>query len=116
MSEYVPANGISIARNLFDFVNDRVLPDTGMDEQAFWSGAADIFARFAPRNAALLALRDELQSKIDAWHLANRGQPHDAEAYQRFLSEIGYLVPEPAPFAIGTANVDPEIATMAGPQ
>ncbi len=116
MSEYIPANGISIARNLFDFVNDRVLPDTGMDGQAFWSGAADIFARFAPRNAALLALRDDLQSKIDAWHLANRGRPHDAEAYQRFLSEIGYLVPEPAPFAIGTANVDPEIATMAGPQ
>src|SRR5690606_416997 len=82
----------------------------------FWRGFSELLADLAPRNRALLVKRQDLQAKIDAWHQERRGQPHDPKAYRAFLEAIGYLVPEPAPFAIGTENVDPEIATMAGPQ
>ncbi|MFB0875184.1 MULTISPECIES: malate synthase G [unclassified Sphingobium] len=108
--------GLQVAVSLADFIEQRALPGTGIAPDAFWAGAADIFARFAPENAALLRKRDTLQAQIDSWHEQRRGQPHDAAAYDAFLREIGYLVPEPAPFAIGSANVDPEVATMAGPQ
>lgn len=116
MSEYVSQNGIQIAQELFDFVNNRALSGTGIDQQQFWSGFADLLGKFAPRNAELLAKREKLQSQIDDWHIANKGKPIEQAAYQTFLKEIGYLVDEPAPFAITTENVDPEIATMAGPQ
>ncbi len=75
-----------------------------------------VLAEFIPRNAALLARRDDLQARIDAWWTAHRGQPFDVAAHTAFLKEIGYLVPEPAPFTIATDDVDPEIATIAGPQ
>lgn len=116
MSEYVSLNGVQIAQGLFDFVNDRALPGTGVDKDQFWSGFANLLGKFAPRNAALLAKREKLQSQIDDWHVANKGKRVDQSAYQAFLKDIGYLVDEPAPFAITTENVDPEIATMAGPQ
>lgn len=116
MSEYVRQNDVQIAQQLFDFVNNRALPGTGVDQDQFWSGFADVLGKFAPRNAELLAKREKLQSQIDDWHLANKGKPVDQGAYQAFLKDIGYLVDEPAPFAITTENVDPEIATMAGPQ
>ncbi|RYY24654.1 MAG: malate synthase G [Sphingomonadales bacterium] len=106
----VDRSGLTIAEPLARFVEDRVLPDLGIDAAGFWQGAAAIFERFAPENAALLARRDALQVLIDARYQA--GEAVD-EAY---LREIGYLVPEPAPFAIGTTNVDDEIARMAGPQ
>jgi malate synthase len=93
-----------------------VLGPLGRDSDDFWTGFANLLGSFAPRNAALLARREELQTKIDAWHSERAGQPHDADAYRAFLEEIGYLVPEPGDFTIGTENVDPEIATMAGPQ
>ncbi|WP_370155610.1 malate synthase G [Ferrovibrio sp.] len=112
----VDRGGLSVAANLADFIEKRALPGTGVDAAAFWKGVADIFGRFTPDNRALLARRDDLQTRIDAWHKARQGQPHDAAAYQAFLREIGYLVAEPAPFTIGTSNVDPEVATMAGPQ
>ncbi|MGL4314138.1 MAG: malate synthase G [Sphingomonas sp.] len=102
--------GLTVAEELAAFIEERVLPGLGIAAAAWWAGVADIFARFAPENAALLARRDELQAAIDARYKA--GQPVD-EAY---LREIGYLVPEPAPFTIGTEHVDAEIATMAGPQ
>ncbi|ODP36332.1 malate synthase G [Sphingomonas turrisvirgatae] len=108
--------GLQVADNLADFIETQALPGTGIDPAAFWRGAADIFARFAPRNAQLLATRDDLQARIDAWHQARAGQPIDAGEYQAFLRDIGYLVPEPAPFEVTSANVDPEIATTAGPQ
>jgi malate synthase len=108
--------GLQVADNLANFIETQALPGTGIDPAAFWQGAADIFARFAPRNADLLATRDSLQAKIDAWHQARAGQPIDAGEYQTFLRDIGYLVPEPAPFSVTSANVDPEIATTAGPQ
>jgi malate synthase len=108
--------GLGVAPQLAAFVEERALPGTGLSPDAFWQGTAAIFARFAPENAALLARRDALQARIDEWHDERRGQPIDQEAYVGFLREIGYLVEEPAPFAIDTANVDPEVATIAGPQ
>ncbi|MBA4052569.1 MAG: malate synthase G, partial [Erythrobacter sp.] len=92
------------------------LTPLGRDVDAFWQGFAALLADFAPRNRALLAKRESLQAQIDAWHSERAGKPHDAAAYKAFLTEIGYLVPEPAAFQIGTQNVDPEIAAMAGPQ
>lgn len=116
MTEFLDRHGLSIDARLVDFVQDRALPGTGLDADKFWADFAALLNKFAPENAALLAKREDLQAQIDAWHIERAGQPHDAAAYQTFLRDIGYLVPEPAPFAVGTANVDPEIATMAGPQ
>lgn len=116
MSEYVSQNNIQIAQELFDFVNDRALPGTGVDGAKFWQGFADLLGKFAPRNAELLAKREKLQAQIDAWHIDHKGQTIDQGEYQAFLKSIGYLVEEPKAFAITTENVDPEIATMAGPQ
>ena len=112
----VSTAGLSIARELYDFVNSEALPGTGLEPDAFWSGLAAILADLAPRTAALLAVRDELQAKIDAWHVAHKGKPHDAVAYEAFLRQIGYLLPEPAPASIRTQNVDDAIARIAGPQ
>jgi malate synthase len=108
--------GLKVAAQLADFIEQQALPGTGIAPDAFWRGTAGIFARFAPENAALLARRDEIQAKIDAWHRDHAGKPLDMAEYQSFLREIGYLAPEPAPFSISSANVDPELASMAGPQ
>tara|TARA_R110002126_G_scaffold10236_4_gene45839 strand:+ start:7569 stop:9674 length:2106 start_codon:yes stop_codon:yes gene_type:complete len=116
MSEYVSQNGIQIAQQLFDFVNERALPGTGVDRAKFWAGFADLLGTFSPRNGELLAKRQKLQAQIDAWHVDHKGQPIDQAEYQAFLKDIGYLVEEPGSFSITTENVDPEIATMAGPQ
>jgi malate synthase len=105
--------GLHIAPELARFLEEHALPGTGLDPADFWPGVADIFARFTPENRGLLAERDRLQAAIDDWH---RTHAFDAESYRRFLADIGYLVPEPAPFAIDPTDVDPEIATMAGPQ
>ncbi|WP_293702918.1 MULTISPECIES: malate synthase G [unclassified Sphingopyxis] len=116
MTEFLDRSGMSVDSRLADFIEARALPGTGLDAGKFWAEFAALLGKFAPENAALLTKREDLQAQIDAWHEARAGQAHDAEAYQAFLREIGYLVPEPAPFAVGTQNVDPEIATMAGPQ
>ncbi|NYF33688.1 malate synthase G [Sphingopyxis sp. JAI108] len=116
MTEFLDRSGLSVDSRLAVFIEQRALPGTGLDAAKFWSDFADLLGRFAPENAALLAKREDLQTQIDAWHQAREGQAHDPAAYQVFLREIGYLVPEPAPFKVGTQNVDPEIATMAGPQ
>ncbi|WP_374395759.1 malate synthase G [Sphingopyxis sp.] len=116
MTDFLDRNGLSVDSRLVDFIETKALPGTGLDSAKFWRDFADLLGRFAPENAALLAKREDLQAKVDAWHRAREGQAHDAAAYQAFLREIGYLVPEPAPFKVGTADVDPEIATMAGPQ
>jgi malate synthase len=108
--------GLQVAEQLADFIDSRALPGTGVAPEAFWSGVADIFARFAPENAALLRKRDTLQAQIDSWHEQRRGQPHDPQAYQAYLREIGYLVAEPVPFVISSENVDDEVARLAGPQ
>ena len=105
-----------MARVLDDLVAENMLPDTGIGPGAFWSGFESIIDDLTPKNRALLATRDSLQEQIDAWHLARRGQPHDPVAYKAFLSEIGYIVAEGGDFEIETDNVDPEIASIAGPQ
>ena len=116
MTEYVTRANLQVADELALFVESRALSGTGIAADALWSGLSDILARFVPVNRELLAKRDALQTQIDAWHKANPGPISDMPAYQAFLRDIGYLVAEPAAFAIGTQNVDAEIATMAGPQ
>ena len=116
MTEMTPRAGLAIDSRLASFLETEVLGPLGRDVEAFWQGFAALLAEFAPRNRALLAKREALQAAIDAWHVERAGKPHDAEAYKAFLTQIGYLVPEPGDFQIGTQNVDPEIATMAGPQ
>ncbi len=107
---------LKVAKALFDFINTEALPGTGVEPAAFWAGLDKLIHTLAPVNQALLAKRDVLQAKIDAWHKARKGQPHDKAAYKAYLTEIGYLVPEPAAFKVDTANVDAEITSMAGPQ
>jgi len=116
MSAYVDRAGLQIAAPLARFIDEDVLPGLDRDPAAFWRGCADIFARFAPENRALLAKRDTLQSAIDAWFNARAGKPIDAAEHETFLRSIGYLAPEPAPFQISTTGVDEEIAHRAGPQ
>lgn len=116
MTEHVQVGGLQVAKVLFDFVNNEAIPGTGINAEQFWVGAEKIINDLAPKNKALLAKRDDLQAKIDAWHQARKGQAHDAAAYKAFLQEIGYLLPEASDFQISTENVDDEIARMAGPQ
>ena len=108
-------NGLQVATILYDFINDQVLPGTGVDADTYWKGFADVVAELGPKNRALLAERDDLQAKIDEYHRANPGKP-DFDAYKSFLTEIGYLVDAPAEFSITTQNVDREITDQAGPQ
>ena len=115
MTQFTDRAGLSMDPVLADFVERQALPGTGLEAASFWQGVAALFARFAPENRALLARRDELQLQIDAWHKAHPRQP-DIRAYRTFLTDIGYLKDEPAPFEIASANVDSELATMAGPQ
>jgi len=116
MSGYLDRAGLKVAGALVDFIEARALPGTGIAADAFWPAMADVFARFVPRNRVLLAKRDALQSQIDAWHKQRAGRPLDIAAYTDFLSGIGYLVPEPAPFSVSPKNVDRELAHVAGPQ
>ncbi|MGD6613522.1 malate synthase G, partial [Xanthomonas citri pv. citri] len=102
--------------SLHRFIEDRVLPGTGVDAAAFWSGFDAIVRDLAPRNIALLAERDRLQAELDAWHRAHPGPVADMPGYRAFLQEIGYLVPQPAEARATTANVDDELALQAGPQ
>jgi malate synthase len=116
MSARVERAGLKIAPELVEFVETEALPGTEVPADAFWAGVAGLVEEFGPRNRALLVRREELQAEIDAWHVRHRNSPHDHEAYKRFLEEIGYLLPEGESFEIETANVDPEIATVPGPQ
>ena len=116
MANQITRAGLNVAHQLVDFVETRVLPGTGIAADAFWSGMADIYTQFAPRNRALLVRRDAMQAQIDAWHKARAGQPIDGAAYKAFLTGMGYLVPEPAPFSVAPHHVDRELAEVAGPQ
>ena len=107
---------LQVATPLYDFVNSQVLPDIGVNQDAFWQGFNQIVTDLAPKNAALLAERDRLQAELDTWHKANPGPVKDMAAYRKFLEQIGYLVPVPAGVQASTANVDDELATQAGPQ
>jgi malate synthase len=116
MTDRIQVGALQVARKLHDFVNEEVLPDTGVASDRFWSGFERVVAEVAPRNRELVAHRQALQQKIYAWHLERRGQELDLPAYKTFLREIGYLEPEGESFSISTQNVDPEIAVVAGPQ
>lgn len=109
-------NGLQVAHVLDQFINQRALPGTGIDPVAFWRGFAALVSELTPRNRELLRVRDELQKKIDEYHIGQDGRPLDPTEYKQFLYEIGYLVPQGEPFTISTENVDPEIANIAGPQ
>lgn len=115
-TDYVDRAGLRVAAELADFIETEALEGLDVDASAFWAAAARAFAAFTPRNAELLSFRDELQAKIDAWHETRRGTDHDPDAYRSFLEEIGYLTPPPAAFEAATANVDEELARLAGPQ
>ncbi|WP_298609724.1 malate synthase G [uncultured Thiothrix sp.] len=115
MTDRIQLGSLQVSTLLHNFVNQQALPGTGVEPAAFWAGLEQIVNELAPRNRELLAKRDALQAKIDAWHVANKGQ-FDFAAYKAFLQEIGYLLPEGADFSISTENVDTEIATTAGPQ
>ena len=112
----VDRNGLQIEEILADFLEQEALPGTGVSAHAFWQGFSDIIHDLAPRNRELLQIREEMQAKVNAWHIERRGSPHDPDAYKDFLSEIGYLVPRGEAFEIDTSNVDPEIAEVPGPQ
>ena len=101
---------------LVRFVEDQALPGTGVTGPAFWAGFSDLVHEMGPRNRALLARRDALQAGIDGWHITHRNMAHDPDAYAAFLRETGYLLPEGPAFQIDTVGVDPEIATVPGPQ
>ncbi len=116
MTDRTTVHGLQVATSLFRFVEDKVLPGTGVDSSAFWKGFDAIVADLAPRNIALLAERDRLQTELDTWHKANPGPIQNMVAYRSFLEKIGYLVPQPAEVKATTANVDDELATQAGPQ
>jgi malate synthase len=116
MSARIEIAGLKIDKVLHDFIVNEAIPGTGVKAQDFWTGFAAILKDLSPKNAALLKKRDELQAKIDAWHIQHRNGPHDAPAYQAFLRDIGYLLPEGPDFKIDTGDVDPEVATVPGPQ
>ena len=116
MSQRTDKSGLQVDADFAAFVEQDILAGLSIAPAAFWAGVADIYAKMTPRNRALLAKRDDIQAKIDAWHKDRKGAPIDMGEYQTFLREIGYLVPEPAPFKISPTKVDDELARLAGPQ
>ncbi|WP_433622220.1 malate synthase G [Nocardia sp. CA-120079] len=116
MTTYRQVGRIQVAEALYDFVESEALPAAGLSSHDFWAGVDNLITDLTPRNQQLLATRDRLQSSIDQWHHARAGEPIERREYRDFLTQIGYLVPEPPPFRITTANVDDEIAATPGPQ
>ena len=116
MTDRMTAGTLQVDKELYDFINNEALPATGISSEAFWSSFDSLIRDLSPRNRELLATRDRLQADIDAWYQENRDQTVDLPEYKAVLQEIGYLVPEGENFTVSTANVDPEISTIAGPQ
>jgi malate synthase len=116
MTARTNVHGLQVATELFRFIEDQVLPGTGVDSAKFWAGFDAIVSDLAPKNAALLAERDRIQLAMDAWHKAHPGLITDMPAYRAHLGNIGYTVPVPADVKVTTSNVDAELATQAGPQ
>ena len=119
MTARTKAHNLQVATSLYDFIEKQVLPAVGVKSEKFWKGFSDIVTDLAPKNIALLAERDRIQTEMDRWHSANPGPVAEGKAmkdYRKFLSQIGYLVPEPKNAKATTANVDAELAKLAGPQ
>ena len=115
-NERVQIGELDIAGSFHEFVEKRLLPGTQVEAGDFWRALGEIVSDYRPANQSLLDERDQLQEQIDAWHKSRAGERHDLEAYKQMLSEIGYLAPETGDFEVSTANVDPEISEVAGPQ
>ncbi len=116
MADRIEKAGLQVDARLVAFIEKQALPGTGVPAAAFWEGMSQLAHELGPENRRLLVVREEMQQKIDGWHMARKGQAHDAGAYADFLREIGYLLPEGEDFEVETANVDPEIANVPGPQ
>ena len=116
MNKRLIKHGYKVAKSLCNLVENEVLPGTGIDAESFWQSMATIFDEFIPKNQKLLAIRQQFQAQIDAWHLDESNQSINHGKYQQFLKDIGYIVPEKADFSITTNYVDDEVATVAGPQ
>ena len=108
--------GLNISPNLKEFLEKEVLPGLNISADSYWQAFEQIIEEFSPRNKELLNVREEIQAKIDNWHLDRKGSEHNHEEYKKFLEEIGYIAPRSSKFSITTDNVDPEIKTIAGPQ
>ena len=115
-NNYISTGSLSVSSQLVHFVSDEMLPGLGITPENFWEQLELIINNFSPRNAELLAKRESIQEQIDQWHLSHKNEPHNAVLYKQFLKDIGYLIEEGGDFQISTQNVDPEIATIAGPQ
>ncbi|MDB5993476.1 MAG: glcB1 [Pseudomonas sp.] len=116
MTDFMRRGNLTVAPQLLRFIEDEALPDTGLDSSAFWNAFDELVHDLAPRNRALLNKRDLLQAQLDAWHRNHPGPVHDKSVYRTFLQSIGYLQPVRSAVAVTTANVDSEIAILAGPQ
>ncbi len=116
MSNRIQEGSLQVAPVLHALLENEIAPGTGIEPAGFWAALEDLVTTFGPRNRELLAIRDDMQAKIDEWHRANPGPDYDKAAYKAFLEDIGYLLPEPADFTITTENVDEEVARLAGPQ
>ncbi|WP_306261814.1 malate synthase G [Pararhizobium sp. IMCC21322] len=116
MAHRVTDHDLQIDEKLHQFIEEKALPGTGVSSESFWGGLSKLIHELGPKNAALLAKRQDIQTEIDNWHLTHKGQAQDMEAYKAFLTEIGYLVPEGPAFEIETEAADPEICDIAGPQ
>ena len=114
--KYIKKGSLSVSTDLEVFLKSEVLPGLDLSEEHFWNSLEKIINEFSPRNKELLEIRASMQEQIDSWHLANPGQEKNLDVYKDFLVSIGYLLPEGADFQISTDDVDPEIASIAGPQ
>jgi len=116
MTETLKYGGLTVAKELDDFLRNEIVDGLDVNADEFWSSLEDILNSFGLRNRDLLKKREVMQSQIDTWHIANKDQPHSKDAYKLFLKEIGYLLEEGDDFEIATTNVDPEIREIAGAQ
>jgi malate synthase len=115
-TDRIEAGALKVDKELYDFINDEALPGTGIAAETFWSNFDSLIHDLSPRNRTLLATRDELQAEIDSWYQESQGQAVDLPEYKAVLQKIGYLVQEGGDVTVSTANIDPEISTIAGPQ
>ena len=114
--KYIKIENLSVSEILLNFVNNELLPGTNIDSNKFWNSFEKAVHELVPKNKELLKTRDQMQKKIDKWHIDNKGKEFNSEIYENFLKEIGYLVKEGEKFSIETKNVDAEISNIAGPQ
>ena len=115
MTDRIACGGLQVASELYRFINDEAIPGTGLEADQFWAGVDQLVHELAPINRELVAKRDVLQEKIDAYHKARQGQPHDAAEYKAFLEDIGYLLPEPQNVSIQQRTLIPKLPPQQGP-